>query len=211
MHSPDPLLCFGESLTNSVCPAGVEALSFPTELFQDALLGFACPGMGKAQLSSPHHLPGPYLGRLHFVAAAAAPSREVRQHFAFLPMETRLHLAPPLLQHDGGWGEQGIRARLQHRAQSTSSAHLWVTSGDRAPLSSRAHTEEPWTRSCSSPARPHLSQLLHLSPEHPVVSHYPRCKAQCPCSQGQPSCSMTSFRFHFWGDCVPPLCSVGLL
>lgn len=50
-------------------------------------------------------LPG-YLGGFDFVSGAAAPSRQVREHFTLLAQQAGLHLTPPLLQDDGGCGSR---------------------------------------------------------------------------------------------------------
>lgn len=42
---------------------------------------------------------------------AAAPSRQVREHSALLPWQAGLHLAPPLLQDDGGVHAGGLCPR----------------------------------------------------------------------------------------------------
>lgn len=48
----------------------------------------------------------PHLGGFDFVACAAGPSCEVRQNLTLLPIQTRVHLTPPLLQNDGRCGRR---------------------------------------------------------------------------------------------------------
>lgn len=55
----------------------------------------------------------PHLGGFDFVARAARPSCEVRQNLTLLPIQTRVHLTPPLLQDDGCWGRRK-KERLRH-------------------------------------------------------------------------------------------------
>lgn len=47
-----------------------------------------------------------HLGGFDFVAGAAGPAGQVRQHLALLPIHARMHLAPPLLGHNGCWSKQ---------------------------------------------------------------------------------------------------------
>lgn len=193
MHGPHPLLCSGDSL--SVCALKELELS---------------PSPRRCGCSPGCCLLAPGWGRHTWVPPITWQGRTLVV-FTLLPLlqlhpersGSTLHSSPS--RHGSIWhhhfcstmeaGERrGSAARLQHRAWRTSSAHLWVTPADTAPPSSTAHTEEPWTRSCSSPAWPHL---LHLPPEHPAFSHYLRKKkARCPHSQGEQCCSRTCFRLH---------------
>lgn len=54
-------------------------------------------------------VPGAYLRSFDLVPRRTAPALQVREDFAFLPVKARMHLAPPLLLHDGGWRGQGRR------------------------------------------------------------------------------------------------------
>lgn len=121
-------------------------------------------GWGAQPGSCPAPCQGTHLGGLHFVATTAAPAREVRQDLALLPIEARLHLAPPLLQHDGGWG----------REQEGLSPQVGIGG---APMGSLAELMRAVTlpRSSSSPAWPHLTQLHH---KPPLFSQDPSCKAE---------------------------------
>lgn len=105
--SPSALL---RCIRNKGCvPWRSQSSPLPLQTLRGHFPGFCLPRAGEsaARLPSPAPCQGTYLGRLHFVAATAAPAREVGQHLALLPVEARLHLAPPLLQHDGGWGRGG--------------------------------------------------------------------------------------------------------
>ena len=43
-----------------------------------------------------------YLGGFYFVPRGTAPSLEVREDLALLPVQAWVHLTPPLLLHYGG-------------------------------------------------------------------------------------------------------------
>ena len=61
-------------------------------------------------LASPTHL-----GCLNFVSRTAAPSFEIRQHFALLPVHAGMHLAPPLLCNYRCCGENRGRETVTER------------------------------------------------------------------------------------------------
>jgi len=50
-----------------------------------------------------------HLGGFDLVPRRAAPALQIREDFAFLSVEARVHLTPPLLLHDGGWWRTEVR------------------------------------------------------------------------------------------------------
>lgn len=58
-----------------------------------------------------------HLGGLDFVSGAAGPSSQVRKDLTLLSVHARMHLAPPLLGHNGGWSiaRQGSEERKRKR------------------------------------------------------------------------------------------------
>lgn len=191
-----------------MCPEGAGALSFPTELW--VLLPQAGEGTAGFPPSSAGDVPWSSSLCCHCCSS-------ILRGQAALCIPPRGDTAPSGTTTSAAqWrlGEsRGSVARLQHRVWKSSSAHLWVTSGDTAPLSSTAHIEEPWTRSCWSPAWPHLTQLLYLPLEHPVFTHNPGKK--CPVSSLPERAVLFNNLFQAplteQRDCLLPLCSVRVL
>lgn len=139
-----------------MCPEGAGALSFPTELW--VLL----PQAGEGTAGFPPSPAGdvPWSSSLCCHCCSS-----ILRGQAALCIPPRGDTAPSGTTTSAAqWrlGEsRGSVARLQHRVWKSSSAHLWVTSGDTAPLSSTPHIEEPWTRSCwvTCPASPDSTAL----------------------------------------------------
>ncbi len=58
-----------------------------------------------------------HLGGFDFITGAAGPTSKIWENFTLLAIQTWVHLAPPLLQHDGSWktdGENEILNYFQH-------------------------------------------------------------------------------------------------
>ncbi len=58
-----------------------------------------------------------HLGGFDFITGAAGPTSKIWENFTLLAIQTWVHLAPPLLQHDGSWktdGENEILKYSQH-------------------------------------------------------------------------------------------------